>query len=37
VTSTVLWLLWGLMFALVEDRALIRRRPQDTLSAHFWR
>jgi hypothetical protein len=32
---TILWLLWGLGFALVEGAALLNDKRDDTLSAHF--
>lgn len=34
---TVAWLLWGLMFALIEGAALANDRREDTLSEHFQR
>lgn len=34
---TILWLLWGLMFAVVEGAAIIDKRSGDTLSEHVWK
>ena len=34
---TLLWLLWGGAFLLIEGVALLNRSIDDTLSEHFWR
>jgi hypothetical protein len=36
VIWTVLWLLWGAAFALIEGAALLSRQPGTTLSEHVW-
>ena len=33
---TVLWLLWGAAFALIEGAALLNKDENATLSAHIW-
>ena len=33
---TVLWLLWGVYFLVVEGFALYKSKPGATLSAHVW-
>ncbi|MEV0267699.1 hypothetical protein AB0H43_02900 [Hamadaea sp. NPDC050747] len=33
---TVLWIGWGLYFAVVEGIALFNSKPGDTLSEHIW-
>lgn len=34
---TVLWLLWGGVFLVIEGIALFNKSINDTLSEHFWR
>jgi hypothetical protein len=34
---TVAWLLWGLMFTVIEAPAILNRTKGDTLSEHVWR
>lgn len=33
---TILWLLWGGAFAVIEGAALLSRTPGTTLSEHVW-
>lgn len=35
-TFTILWVLWGLAFAVVEGVALVNSKHGDTLSEHVW-
>jgi dolichol kinase len=32
---TILWLLWGLAFAVIEGKAVLNDKRDDTLSEHF--
>lgn len=34
---TWLWLAWGLVFLLIEGRALTNKQADDTLSEHVWK
>lgn len=35
--STIPWVMWGVMFVIIEGIALRTRAPGDTLSEHVWR
>lgn len=34
---TVMWILWGLFFAVIEGQAILDKRHGDTLSEHVWK
>lgn len=37
MSFTVAWIIWGLMFAVIEGAALFNKRKGDTLSEHVWK
>lgn len=37
MSFTVLWLIWGGLFAGIEGAAAFNKKPGDTLSEHVWR
>lgn len=34
---TILWLIWGLLFAAIEGSALMNKKYGDSLSEHVWK
>lgn len=37
MSYTTAWIMWGVMFLVIEGGAIVDKRPHDTLSEHIWR